>query len=69
MKELSRWDKFVDWFDFVLLRKIGIVKLKHHRGVVKYYNDWLIDIAEAGSISDDEIKNILRWNVDEVDTS
>ena len=58
MKEITRWDRFVDWLDFVLSR-FGLVRVKHHRILGEFYRDWLIDIAENEPISEQEKGAIL----------
>ena len=62
MKEKDRWDEFIDWLDFVVLRKLGLIRLKKHEIVTDFFQDWLIDIAKKEPISEQEKSSILAMD-------
>ena len=63
MKEISRWDAFIDWLDFVVLRKFGLIRLKNHRTVSDFYRDWLVDVAKNdGRMKEAERSSVLFWD-------
>lgn len=61
MVELDRWTRFVDWFEFEILRRLGLIRLETYTSVTRFYTDWLKDIAEKGVVDDAERKSILAW--------
>ena len=59
MGEINRWMRLVDWFEYAILRKIGLVRLKTHLAETHFYHDWLVDIATNEPISEREKSSIL----------
>lgn len=70
MREISRWDAFIDWLDFVVLKKFGLIRLKNHRALTEFYRDWLIDIAKKGGrMNKAERSSVLAWDKKDKDDS
>ena len=62
MRANSRWDDFIDWLDYVVLRKLGLVRLKIHRAETFFYHNWLVDVAKnGGRMTKGEKSSILAW--------
>ncbi len=59
MGEISRRVRFVDWFEYAILRRMGLVLLRTHKAETKFYLDWLVDLAMNEPISEFEKKSIL----------
>ncbi len=62
MGEITKWERFIEWFEFELLRRIGLISLKTYRQTSEFYLDWLIEISEKQDISLEEKENILVVN-------
>ena len=62
MRANSRWDDFIDWLDFVVLGKFGLIRLKNHRIVNEFYRNWLVDVAKNdGRMNEGERSSVLSW--------
>ncbi len=64
MKQRTLMDRLIEYLDWVILPKLGLVRMCQYEQTVEFFQDWLKDIALNQPISKEEKDTILEGMLD-----